>query len=62
MRKLKKGSVIGGVVLGLALTGYGAWCIYKKCCPEDAYDMKNDMKKGMKKMKKDVEKSIENMM
>ena len=49
MRKLKKGSVIGGVVLGLALTGYGAWCIYKKCCPEDAYDMKNDMKKGMKK-------------
>ena len=62
MIELKKGSVIGGVALGLALTGYGAWCIYKKCCPECANDMKNDMKKNVKKMKKDVEKSIENMM
>ncbi len=59
---LKKGSIIGGVAIGLAVAGYGAWCIYKKCCPECANDMKKDMKKNMKKMTKDVEKSIENMM
>ena len=48
---MKKTGVVGGV-------GYGAWCAYKKFCPECA----SDMKKDMKKMSKDVEKSIENMM
>ncbi len=55
---MKKGSIIGGVMLGLALSGYGAWCMYKKMCPDCA----DDMKKGMKNMTKDMEKSIENMM
>lgn len=55
---VKKGSIIGGVAVGFALAGYGAWCMYKKYCPECAYDMKKDMKK----MTRDVEKSIENMM
>ncbi|HIT22144.1 MAG TPA: hypothetical protein IAB56_04175 [Candidatus Scybalousia intestinigallinarum] len=55
---MKKSGIVGGVVLGLALCGYGAWCAYKKFCPECA----SDMKKDMKKMSKDVEKSIENMM
>lgn len=55
---MKKGGIIGGVMLGLALTGYGAWCAYKKYCPECA----SDMKKDLKHMTKDVEKSIENMM
>ncbi len=62
MIRLKKGSIITGVALGLALTGYGAWCMYKKYCPECANDMKKDMKRNMKRMTKDVEKSIENMM
>ncbi|MDD6224220.1 MAG: hypothetical protein PUB18_04380 [bacterium] len=55
---MKKSSMVGGVVLGLALSGYGAWCCYKKFCPSGASKMKNDMKH----MTKDVEKSIENMM
>ena len=56
--KMKKSGIIGGVVLGLALSGYGAWCVYKKYCPDCA----NDMKKDLKHMTKNVEKSIENMM
>ena len=55
---MKQTGIVGGVVLGLALTGYGAWCAYKKLCPECA----SDMKKDMKHMTRDVEKSIENMM
>lgn len=55
---MKKGGIIGGVMLGLALTGYGAWCAYKKYCPECV----SGIKKDLKHMTKDVEKSIENMM
>lgn len=55
---MKKEMIIGSTVVGMALAGYGAWCMYKKYCPECA----DNMEKDMKKMKKNVEKSIENMM
>ncbi len=55
---MRKSGIIGGIAIGLALTGYGAWCMYKRFCPECAYDVKKDIKK----MTRDVEKSIENMM
>lgn len=55
---MKKTSIMGGVVLGLVLSGYGAWCLYKKWCPECA----NDMKKDIKKMTKDAQKNIQNIM
>lgn len=55
---MKRGTIIGGVMLGLALSGYGAWCMYKKMSPEGA----SNMKKNMRNMTKDMEKSIENMM
>ncbi len=55
---MKKAGIVGGVMLGLALSGYGAWCAYKKYCPEGA----NNMKKDIKHMTKNMEKNIENMM
>ena len=55
---MKKTGVVGGVVLGLALCGYGAWCAYKKFSPE----CESEMKKDMKKIRIDVEKIIENIM
>ncbi len=55
---MKKSSMIGGTVLGLALAGYGAWCAYKRYYPNAA----NKMAKDMKHMTKNVENSIENMM
>lgn len=55
---MKKGSIIGGIALGMVLTGYGAWCMYKKLCPDCAADMK----KSINHMTRDMEKSIENMM
>ncbi len=55
---MKKCGIIGGIVLGMALTGYGAWCMYKKYCPDCAKDMKKDFKH----MTKGIEKNIEDMM
>lgn len=55
---MKKSSMIAGSIMLTALTGYGAWCMYKKINPHCAEEMKNDMKS----MTKNVEKSIENMM
>ena len=55
---MKKGSIITGSVLLAGLTGYGAWCMYKKMNPHCANKMKNEVKK----MTKNMEKSIEDMM
>lgn len=55
---MKKSSVIAGSLMLSALSGYGAWCIYKKMNPHSAKEMKNNMKQ----MTKNVEKSIEDMM
>lgn len=55
---MKKSSMIAGTLMISALTGYGAWCAYKKMSPHGANGMKHDMKK----MTRNVEKSIENMM
>lgn len=55
---MKKSSMIAGSLMLTALTGYGAWCAYKKMNPHGACEMKKDMKQ----MTRNVEKSIENMM
>lgn len=55
---MKKGSIIGGTAVLMALGGYGAWCMYKKVNPKCA----NKVEKSMKKMTKNMEKSIEDMM
>lgn len=52
---MKKGSIIGGTAVLMALGGYGAWCMYKKVNPKCA----NKVEKSMKKMTKNMEKSIE---
>ena len=55
---MKKSSIIAGSIMLTALSGYGAWCAYKKMNPHCA----NEMKKDMKQMTRNVEKSIEDMM
>lgn len=55
---MRKSSVVAGSLVLTALSGYGAWCVYKKMNPHGANKMKNDMKQ----MTKNVEKSIEDMM
>ncbi len=55
---MKKSSIIAGSLMLTAITGYGAWCAYKKMMPHSARGMKQDMKK----MTRNVEKSIEDMM
>lgn len=54
---MKKSTLIGSMSI-MALSGYGAWCIYKKMNPKCAHDIKNNMKKATR----NVEKSIEDMM
>lgn len=55
---MKKSSMIIGSVMLTALTGYGAWCWYKKMNPRCARELENNMKK----MTRNMEKSIEDMM
>lgn len=55
---MKKGSIIGGTAVLMALGGYGAWCMYKKINPNSA----NKLEKDMKKVTRNMEKSIEDMM
>ena len=55
---MRKSSMIAGTLMISALTGYGAWCAYKKMNPHGA----NEMKRDMRKMTRNVEKSIEDMM
>lgn len=55
---MKKGSIIGGTAVLMALGGYGAWCAYKKMSPQSA----KKAEKEMKKITKNMEKSIEDMM
>lgn len=45
-------------VLLMAVTGYGAWSLYKKYNP----DFMKDMGRACKRISKDVEKSIDDMM
>ena len=44
------------------LTMYGAWCMYKKMCPECAEEMKDDVEDMIKKKEKKMAKVAENMM
>lgn len=48
---------MGAAVL-MALTGYGAWSLYKKYNP----DYMKDMDYAYKKISRDVEKTIDDMM
>ncbi len=56
--KMKKSSVVAGSMMLMALTGYGAWCMYKKMNPHCAHELKKDMKR----MTRNMEKSMEDMM
>jgi hypothetical protein len=55
---MKKGSIIAGSTVLMALGGYGAWCAYKKMNPQGAKTIEKDVKK----MTKNMEKSLEDMM
>lgn len=55
---MKKSSQICTTAAILALTGYGAWALYKKYNP----DYMKDMERAYKKMSRDVEKTIDDMM
>ena len=59
---MKKSSIILGSVMLMGLTGYGAWCIYKKMCPESAEDMKDGIEHAVKKKEKKMNKIVEDMM
>ena len=59
---MKKGSIILGSMMLAGLTMYGAWCMYKKICPECAEDMKDDMEHMIKQKEKKMAKAAENMM
>ena len=59
---MKKGSIaLGSMMLGM-LTGYGAWCMYKKLSPESARELKGNVEKNVKKMTRKVDKFTEDMM
>ena len=55
---MKKSQKIGMTTAILALTGYGAWALYKKYNP----DYMKDMELAYKRMSRDVEKTIDDMM
>lgn len=55
---MKKTSKIGMTAILMAVTGYGAWSLYKKYNPE----CMNDMEDMFRKMSKDVEKSLDDVM
>jgi len=59
---MKKGSIILGTMMIAGLTMYGAWCMYKKMCPECAEEMKDDVEDMIKKKEKKMSKMAENMM
>lgn len=59
---MKKGSIILGTMMIAGLTMYGAWCMYKKMCPECAEEMKDDVEDMIKKKEKKMAKAAENMM
>ena len=51
---MKKTSICMCSIGLIMLTGYGAWCMYKKFMPENAEELKKDMKKAVKEMKEDM--------
>lgn len=55
---MKKSYKVGMTTALLALTGYGAWALYKKYNP----DYMKDMELAYKRMSRDVEKTIDDMM
>ena len=59
---MKKGSIVLGSMMLIGLTGYGAWCMYKKMCPESAEQIKDGMEHAIKKKEKTMDKFVENMM
>ncbi len=59
---MRKGSIILGSMMIAGLTMYGAWCMYKKICPECAEEMKDDMEHMVKQKEKKMAKMAENMM
>jgi len=55
---MKKSQKIGMTAVLMALTGYGAWTLYKKYNP----DYMRDMEDAYKKISRDVEKTMDDMM
>ena len=55
---MKKSQKIGMATVLMALTGYGAWSLYKKYNP----DYMRDMECAYKRISRDVEKTMEDMM
>lgn len=59
---MKKGSIILGSTMLVGLTMYGAWCMYKKICPECAHEMEDNMEHMIKQKEKKMAKTAEDMM
>lgn len=59
---MKKSGIIVGSMMLIGLTGYGAWCIYKKMCPESAEEIKDNVEHAIKKKDKMMDKMVEDMM
>ena len=55
---MKRSQKIGMATMLMALTGYGAWSLYKKY----SHDFMADMECAYKNLAKDVEKNIDDMM
>lgn len=55
---MKTSQKVGMGAILMALTGYGAWSLYKKYNPEGMKDMEH----ACKKISRDVEKTIDDMM
>lgn len=55
---MKRSYKVGMTTALLALTGYGAWSLYKKYYPDYMKEMEN----AYKRMSRDVEKTIDDMM
>ena len=51
---MKKTSICMCSIGLIMLTGYGAWCMYKKFKPDEAEEIKEDMKKAVKNIKEDM--------
>ncbi len=55
---MKKSQKVGMTAAIVALTGYGAWTLYKKYNP----DYMKDMERAYKKISKDAQKAMDDMM
>ena len=55
---MKKSQKIGMTTAILALTGYGAWALYKKYNPDYMRDLEN----SYRRITRDAEKAMDDMM